>query len=346
MPRTRSLAWSELKVGVVTVVAIVIAGLTIFTLTGSRGFFWQRYHLKTTFDNVSGLTTGSTVRVAGYEVGSVTVIEFNGEKVDVTLEVNKDQQERITTGSVARLGSVSLLGQGAVDISPSMQGTPIPDWGYVKAGPTSASFGEVTDQASQGIGELTSLITDIRAGKGAVGKLLTEEQLYNDFRAFVATASDVVRGVQKGDGTIGKLLKDPKTADALEASMKNLEAMTRQISAGEGSIGRLLKDDTLARTLTDTTANFKELTARLNRGEGTAGKLLTDATMFNRLNAISDQFDRLLTRLNDGQGTVGQLLKDKQLYENMNGALTDFRSLLNQVKADPKKYLNVKVSIF
>jgi hypothetical protein len=42
MPRTRSLAWSELKVGIVTVVALVIAAVTIFVLTGSRGFFWQR----------------------------------------------------------------------------------------------------------------------------------------------------------------------------------------------------------------------------------------------------------------------------------------------------------------
>ena len=43
MPRTRSLAWSELKIGVLTIVAIVIAAVTIFMLTGGRGFFWQRY---------------------------------------------------------------------------------------------------------------------------------------------------------------------------------------------------------------------------------------------------------------------------------------------------------------
>jgi len=40
------------------------------------------------------------------------------------------------------------------------------------------------------------------------------------------------------------------------------------------------------------------------------------------------------------------LLKDKQLYENMNGAVADLRSLLANIQKDPKKYLNVKVSIF
>jgi phospholipid/cholesterol/gamma-HCH transport system substrate-binding protein len=107
-----------------------------------------------------------------------------------------------------------------------------------------------------------------------------------------------------------------------------------------------MKDDSLARALGDTTANLKELTARLNRGEGTAGKLMTDPTLFNRLNSLSDRFDQLLARINEGQGTVGQLLKDKQLYENMNGVVTDLRAFLKAVEKDPRKYLNVKISIF
>jgi len=353
MPRTRSLAWSELKVGILTVAAIVIAALTIFSLTGGRGFFWQRYRLKARFDNVAGLNTGAPVRVAGFEVGTVTKMEFAGEQVDVVFEVNKDQQSRITTASVARLGSISLLGQGAVDITAATRGTPIPEWGYVPQGRTPAALSDVADQASQGIQGLTQLITDVRAGKGTVGKLLTEDQLYNELKAFTGTAAEVVRGIQQGQGTIGKLLKDPKAADSLNASLNNLEVMTRRINAGEGSIGRLLTDDTFARTLTDTTANLrdltgnaKDLTTRLNRGDGTAGKLLTDPSLFNRLNAVSDRFEQIMTRLNDGQGTAGQLLKDKQLYENMNGAVSDLRTLLSNIQKDPRKYLNIKVSIF
>src|SRR5580765_6498789 len=123
MPRTRSLAWAELKVGVLTIVAVVIAAVTIFLLTGSRGFFWQRYSLKTRFTNVAGLKAGSPVRIAGVEKGSVTDVVLTGEQVDVVFEVNKDMRDRITTGSVAKLGSVSLLGESAVDITPSTRGT-------------------------------------------------------------------------------------------------------------------------------------------------------------------------------------------------------------------------------
>src|SRR3954471_3376370 len=117
MPRTRSLAWSELKIGVLTIIAVVIAALLIFTLTGQKGFSWQRYSLKTRFPNVAGLAPGSPVRVAGVEVGSVRQIEFAGEQVDVTFEVRKTVRERITEKSIASLGSVSLLGESAVDIT-------------------------------------------------------------------------------------------------------------------------------------------------------------------------------------------------------------------------------------
>src|SRR6185503_7431830 len=117
--------------------------------------------------------------VAGVEVGTVTSVDdFVGEQIDVSFEVNKSMRERITTGSTAYLGSVSLLGEAAVDITPSTKGTPIPEWGYVPPGRTAPALSDLTDQASQGIDELTGLIHDMRGGRGTIGKLMTDEQLY------------------------------------------------------------------------------------------------------------------------------------------------------------------------
>jgi phospholipid/cholesterol/gamma-HCH transport system substrate-binding protein len=346
MPRTRSLAWSELRIGVLTVAAIVIAAVLIFSLTGSRGFFWQRYTLKTRFPNAAGLAAGSPVRVAGVQVGSVKDVELAGDQVDVVFDVNKTVRSRITDKSVAFLGSVSLLGTSAVDITPATSGTPIPDYGYVPQGRSKGQFSDIAEQASAGLDQITQLVSDMRAGKGTVGKLVTDEQLYVELQQFVATAGDLTRQVRAGRGSIGKLLNDPKAANSLEASLSNLEAMTKRINAGEGSLGKLLHDDAFAASLNAATTNLKDLTARLNRGEGTAGKLITDEMLYNRLNSVTNRFDQLVARLNAGEGTAGQLLKDRQLYENMNGAVNDLRALITEIKKDPKKYLNVKVSIF
>jgi phospholipid/cholesterol/gamma-HCH transport system substrate-binding protein len=72
MPRTRSLAWSELKIGVMAVVALVLTVLLVIAVGGASGFAWERYDLKTSFDNVQGLKSGAIVRVAGVEVGKVS----------------------------------------------------------------------------------------------------------------------------------------------------------------------------------------------------------------------------------------------------------------------------------
>jgi len=69
-------------------------------------------------------------------------------------------------------------------------------------------------------------------------------------------------------------------------------------------------------------------------------------TSCSRLNSVTGRLDELTRNLNEGQGTMGQLLKEKQLYENMNGAVGDLRMLLANIQKDPRKYLNLKVSIF
>lgn len=346
MPRTRSLAWSELKIGVVTIVALGITAVLIFSLTGARGFFWNRYILKTRFPNVAGLAAGSPVRLAGVLVGSVKNVEFAGDQVDVIFEVNRDVRATITDRSIAALGAVSVLGTSAVDITPSTEGTPVPENGYVKQGRARGQISDVVEQATASIEQINKMAVDLQAGRGTVGKLITDDRLYVELEQFVATAGQMTREIQQGRGSLGKLFKDRKAADSLEASLKNIEDLTRRINAGEGSLGKLLKDEAFAQSLSGATSNLKELTDRLNRGEGTAGKLLTDATLFNRFNAVTDRFDQLLTKLSAGEGTAGQLLKDKQLYENMNGAVSDLRTLITQISQNPKKYLNVKVSIF
>ena len=346
MPRTRSLAWSELKIGIITVFALFLAATLIFLLGGDTGFFWQRYHLKAVFDNISGLKSGAPVRVAGVEVGSVSEISFVGDQVEVTLEVKDENRGRITTGSRASLGSVSLLGESAVDITASSQGTPIPEWGYVPSAPAKGSIAEVATQATISIEQATAMLKDIRAGRGTVGKLFTDEAVYRDVDALLISAERVTSQIASGRGTLGRVINDPKLHNEMVAAVQDLNAITTRIRRGDGSLGKLLNDPALANSLTSATQNLEGITARLNRGEGTAGKLMTDTALYDRFNKVADSLDTLTQRLNAGEGTAGQLLRDKQLYENMTQAVAEMRDLFAQIKKDPKKYLNVKVSIF
>ena len=346
MPRTRSLAWSELKIGIVSLFAVAIAAVLIFMVSGEGGFFWQRYSLKTVFSDIQGLKEGAPVRVAGLEVGSVTKMDFVGDKVEVTMEVGKEQRPRITDRSLASLGSVSLLGEAAVDITANSQGTPIADWGYVATGPAPGSLSTAAEAATKGLETTNKLLEDIRQGHGTLGKLVTDDTLYQQLNDFVESAEAVTRGINAGRGTLGRLTTNDAAARSLEQSLANLQEVTARIRNGEGSLGQLLNSDALSKSVTSTTNNLDAITGRINKGEGTAGKLITDEELYNRLNSMADRWDKLTASLNQGEGTAGQLLHDKQLYENMNKAVTQLQGLLKQIEADPKKYLNVKVSIF
>ena len=346
MPRTRSLAWAELKIGILSLVAIIIAAVLIFAVSGSGGFSWQRYPLKAVFTNIAGLNEGAQVRIAGVPVGAVTGIEFAGERVEVIFEIREEMQSRVTTMSTATLGSVSLLGESSVDITPSTTGTPIPEWGYVPTGKAAGSLTDVATQATEGIEQLTAILTDIRAGRGTVGQLFTNDSLHRELNDLVAAFGQVADSVNAGRGTLGRLVNDPAAARAFEASLANLQAVTASIRAGEGSLGKLLTDDTLARNLNTTTANIDAITARISRGEGSAGALINDRQLYDRLNSMSGRLDDVIATLQKSDGTAGLILHDKQLYENMNATVAEMRKLITAIMADPRRYLNVRVSLF
>ena len=61
---------------------------------------------------------------------------------------------------------------------------------------------------------------------------------------------------------------------------------------------------------------------------------------------MTERLDKVMAGLQQGEGTAGRLLTDRQLYENMNTAIEELRLLVRDIRADPRKFLNVRVSIF
>jgi phospholipid/cholesterol/gamma-HCH transport system substrate-binding protein len=346
MPRTRSIAWSQLKVGIVGILAVVLVVVIVFAVGGDTGFWEERYPLKAMFADVQGLKPGAVVRLSGKEVGTVEAVEFAGNQVEVGFEILEEVRPLITDRSTAEIGSLSLLGEPIVDITPGAGGAPLADYAYVAANPASASFDTLTATASTSLQQIDRLLADVRAGRGTLGRLVTDDALYTELQAFVASAGDVTRAINEGRGTLGGLIRDPAAHQALKASLTNLETMTARINSGQGALGRFLNDEALGKSISGAASNAEQITARLSKGEGTAGKLLTDQQLYDRLNSMATRVDQVVAGLEAGRGTAGQLLHDAELYENMNRAVLEVRELLAEVRKDPRKYLNVRVSIF
>jgi len=346
MPRTRSVTWSELKLGVIGITTMALVATMIVAIGGQGGFSWQRYPLRTRFVDALGLKPGAVVRLNGKDVGTVTTVEFVGAEVEVQFEVKNEVRSLLTTESSATIGSLSLLGEPSVDLKAATTGRVLEDGELVPAVAVAPTFSELSSTASGSLEQIDQLLTDMRSGRGTVGRLLTDDQLYRELTTFSESAAAVTRALQQGEGTLGRLLKDPAAADSLRQSMQNLQSITERIDRGEGAIGRLLTDSSVGNSIAATTANLESATARLNSGEGTAGKLMTDSALYDRLNAVAERTEALLAALDRGEGTAGLLLRDQQLYENMNRAVSDVAALLEEIRKDPKKFLRVSVSIF
>jgi phospholipid/cholesterol/gamma-HCH transport system substrate-binding protein len=93
-------------------------------------------------------------------------------------------------------------------------------------------------------------------------------------------------------------------------------------------------------------AGLHKLVDDLNAGKGTAGQLLKSDDLSNQLKATIGRIDSLLDKVNSGQGTIGQLLVNQQLYDNLNGATREMHLLMKDFRANPKKFLRIKLAIF
>ena len=346
MPRTRSVTWAQLKLGVVGIVAMLLVAILVVAVGGTGGFPWQRYPLKTTLADAAGLKSGAVVRLSGKEVGTVTRVEFSGPALEVWMELSRDVRHLVTTASTASVGSLSLLGEPMIDLRAASTGAALEDWAYVRAVGTGAGFSDLTTTANETMADVQTMVADLRAGRGTLGKLFTDDAVYREVNALVTAAGDVARAVRAGRGTLGALTTDRAAYDAMKGAVDNLQTMTARINNGQGAIGRLLNDEAIGRSLANTTASLEQATGRLGRGEGTLGKLMTDEQLYARLTAVSTRMEQIVASLESGQGTVGKLLRDQQLYENMNRAVVELRDLFAEVRKNPKKYLNLKVSIF
>ena len=100
------------------------------------------------------------------------------------------------------------------------------------------------------------------------------------------------------------------------------------------------------RPLQEARAQVKKILENLNAGKGTAGKLLNDDEVYRQLNLIAAKVTETIDKINAGQGTIGQLVVNPQLYESLNMATLELDKLVQDVRANPKKFLSIKLVLF
>jgi phospholipid/cholesterol/gamma-HCH transport system substrate-binding protein len=358
VPSQQEVQWSQLKVGVLVIVALAALTALVFLMSGSTGgIFTGKITLRSYFENSAGLKVGAPVNLEGVTIGTVTTVKIVPARkltpVEVTMKIGSKFREAVHTDSTSSLETIGVLGDTVVDInSKSATGPPVQNNGELKTNETpnlsdviKSSQGTI-EQLNTILAKVDHLADSLNSTKGSIGELINNPDLYNKAVATLNQLSQLVDTVANGKGSIGKLVADDTLYNHINGIVSKLDTMTAGIDEGKGTLGKLLKDETLANNLSESVNNANKLLADINAGKGGLGMIAKDPQFAAKLRDTVDKLDSVLNRVDSGEGTVGQLVRNPSLYNNLDQSLTETRGLIAAIRENPKKYLTFHVKIF
>lgn len=292
---------------------IVGAGIMLAIFLGIYGYVFLRdlpvrqqgYKITIVFKNVTGLQSGDGVTVSGYKVGRILGMQLTQEGVHVRVWMNGEVP--LAKNSHAAIRSIGMIGEKYIDLIPG-------------DGPQTLEEGDVV---------LGDYISDIADAGGSLSELMDQT---NALLTKLNTAIDSAF--------------DRRSQKAFGATLVNTENITRQINQNLGSNLRHLQNtmvqmdsltsgfNTFWRTrqasIDSTTRNLAAATAQL------------PATM-SKLDSALTETRRLLAAVHEQRGAVGKALYDDELYNKANQSLTQLQGILDDVKKNPSKYLQISM---
>jgi phospholipid/cholesterol/gamma-HCH transport system substrate-binding protein len=299
----------EVTVGIFITVAVVI--LILGTLWLARGGLKSGYPLYTRFVWGQNLKQGQPVLLAGVSVGYVGDVTLRRDGfLDVMLSIG--DKYTIPKGSKATVKAVGIFGDVSVALTPPI---PVPVTSYspgdtVPPGPPSADVNEIMDRVDS-IGRNVSALTH------ALQVDVVEAGTLKDIHRTIASTATLSAQIQ------AMLVEQNRNFSRTLTSFSDAAA---NISGSATRLGKLADSAQIAAALINV-RQTSENAARLSAN----------------IDSTNKQIQALLLKAQNGNGTVGKLLGDSLLYTDMRHLVQHMDSLIADVKANPRKYINLKI---
>lgn len=257
------------------------------------------------YDNVEGLNQASTVTINGMIVGKVNSIFMNNEGT-ITVELSVNSPIEIPASTVAEIYSPGMLGGKQVAL--------IVDFSDGNL----ANSGDFLNSGVK-IGLLDGL-----SGKADPIMVKLDSVLYN--------VNQLVVGL---NNTLDDSLKTSlqNSLAELNHTLKNTTQITtgfnRIVSDNEQKIGTIVSD------FSETSGNLKQMSEELAQAD-------LKATL-DKFEETADNLSNMMAKIESGEGNLGKLINDDELYNNLEGTSKELNQLIEDIKLNPKRYLNISV---
>ena len=349
--------WAQLRTGILATAAMIIAGALITLLSGQGTIFEGNFHVKTYMEDTAGMASNTPVRVNGILAGHIGEVKLSGSRdrkkqVEIDMVLREPFLTQIPDDSKAAVSAANLLGDKYINITRGTHPKHVEPGGQIEA-LESQDIPEIIAQSAHLLtefetilGRLDGLLAVVESGKGNIGKLIKDDSLYDRLNATAGEVAQLVSDVKNSNGTISHLLYDDTLYQDIRKPIQRLDEMLADVQRARGSAGKLIYDPQLYDEAKASITEAKKLVENLNAGKGTAGKLLSDDQIYTQLNLIASKVNSAIDKINSGQGTVGQLMVNPQLYDSLNSVSRDASALIRDMRANPKKFLSIRLVLF
>ncbi len=289
---------------------IVIAAVFIMIIVGGFEKFQSKLRIHALFNDAQQLKPGDRVKLAGVEVGKVSSIMLDSNKVVVIMLLRTDSP--VKKDSTATIQMAGLMGQNFVSL----------EFGSAKAAPV-ANDALIDSAELPDITAIMKKLDNVAGGMEGLTKTLTGEKIDNLILPLTASVNDiraVSAQIASGKGTVGRLIYDEtlyntalttvsnlqSTSDEIKSAIADAKKIISGVNAGEGSLGKLVKDEKLYAETTAAMTNIKEIAQKINQGQGTIGKLVNEQEFYKNAKITLQKVDKATEGLED-QGPLSVL---------------------------------------
>ena len=303
---------TEIKIGIFGLCVLVILFFGIKFLKGSD-IFQKENTYYAYYNDVSGMLVSNNVLVNGLRVGYVKEIEATNERADnflVTFTCSSDI--KIPQDSKITLFSADLLGSKALKLQ---------------------------------LGTSSKIIED--------GDTLSSDRELGMLDNLGASVTPLMNNLDSILTSLNKIL-NAQTQASLQNTITNLETTTSKLSSISCDLDNLMTSEKtkLAKIIENTesiTANFKEnneklsnIIANVDNIVDSAAKANIGTTLIETGKSI-EKLNTVLGVIEKGKGNVGLLINDEELYKSLDNSAKNLNKLIEDIKENPKKYINVSV---
>ena len=150
---------------------------------------------------------------------------------------------------------------------------------------------------------------------------------------------ELLEGLNTTVNNVNTLLET--NSDDITSVIANLESVSATIdqllTASSGDIEGAMSDlNTFTTTLAENSARIEAMITNLETFSGD----LADADLVNQLSATVESLNTVLAAIENGEGSVGKLMYDDELYNSLTTAGDNLGLLLEDLKANPMRYVH------